>query len=45
MLQYDIMFSGRNRYTNLESDFMNENKTNIDWYIATYGKLPAKAYK
>ena len=24
---------------------MNENKTNINWYKPTYGKLPSKAYK
>ena len=23
----------------------NENKTNINWYIPTYGKLLSKAYK
>ena len=45
MVYYVIMFSGRNRYTNLGSDFMNENKTNINWYITTYGKLTRKAYK
>lgn len=28
-----------------KSDFMNENKTNINWYIPTYGKLTTKAYK
>ena len=27
------------------SDKMNENKTNINWEITTYRKLPAKAYK
>ena len=32
MVYYVIMFSGRNRYTNLGSDFMNENKTNINWF-------------